>query len=214
MRALDILKSAELVLCEDTRVTRKLLSHYDIQTSLKAFHAHNEHSALPGILDILKRGAEVALVSDAGTPGISDPGFLLVRACLAEDIGVQCLPGATAFVPALIQSGFPCDRFYFEGFLPRKKGRNTRWKYLSHLDQTIILYESPYRILKCLEEIHIHFGPDRRVSISREMTKIHEEQLSGPAAEHISYFEENPDRLKGEFVLVIAPPAKSSSTSK
>lgn len=204
-RALDTLRSVELILAEDTRTTHKLLAHYDIPTPLRSYHAHNEHQATEAILRQLTEGRNIALVSDAGTPGISDPGFLLVRACREAGVEVTVLPGPTAFVPALVGSGFPCDRFYFEGFLPHKKGRQTRWAWLATLPCTIILYESPYRLLKCLEEIRTQLPADTRVCVAREISKIHETFHFGSAAELIAFFSENAQQLRGEIVIVISP---------
>jgi len=201
LRAIRILKEADLILAEDTRQTTKLLQHYDIKTKMQAFHEHNEHKILGTIIQKLKGNAKLALVTDAGTPGISDPGFLLVRECIREQIKVETLPGATAFVPALVNSGFPCDRFYFEGFLPHKKGRQSRLEYLSQLDQTIVLYESPYRLLKALEQLIEHLGEERQVSASRELTKIYEETVRGTLQEVLEHFNQHPP--KGEFVIVL-----------
>lgn len=200
-RAIEVLKTVDLILAEDTRTSFKLLKHYDINQQLIAFHQHNEHKNLDKVIDKLKSGLTIALVSDAGTPAISDPGFLLVRACVENDIEVECLPGATAFVPALVNSGFPCDKFVFEGFLPHKKGRQTRLKLLQEETRTIVFYESPHRLIKTLTQFNEFFGEDRRVSVSRELTKIHEETVRGTANELILYFTEN--TLKGEIVIVV-----------
>ena len=208
LRALDLLKTADYILAEDTRQTARLLKHFEIQTPLRSHHSHNEHRALTGILEDLRANKTLVLVSDAGTPGISDPGFLLVRACVEAGLEVQCLPGATAFVPALVVSGLPCDSFHFEGFLPHKKGRQTRWAYLSELPNSFILYESPFRILKCLEEVKQYCGPDRRVCLSRELSKIFEEHRRGSAEEVLAHYQANPQTLKGEMVLVVAGKAK------
>lgn len=167
-----------------------------------SFHAHNEHKLLGSIIEKLKSGSVISLISDAGTPGISDPGFLLVRECLKEKIKIECLPGSTAFIPALVKSGIPCERFLFEGFLPHKKGRRTRLELLRHEARTMIFYESPHRILKTLNEMVEYFGEERRVSVSRELTKIHEETKNGSLGELIQYYSEN--TLKGEFVIVVA----------
>lgn len=202
-RALEILSAADLILAEDTRVTHRLLEKYNIHTPLRSYHAHNEHQATEMIIDLLDEGKIIALVSDAGTPGISDPGFLLARACRERDHPITVLPGPTAFVPALVGSGFPSDRFHFEGFLPHKKGRNTRWKYLVTIPHTIILYESPYRIVKCLEEIKDHL-PDRKVCVVRELTKIHEQYHFGSAVELLDFFNQHPEKVKGEIVVLIA----------
>ena len=201
LRALDTLSNVDLILAEDTRKTGQLLKHYEITQPMQSFHAHNEHKVLTSVLKRLEAGEKMALVSDAGTPSISDPGFLLVRACLENNIGVECLPGATAFVPALVKSGFPSDRFLFEGFLPQKKGRKSRLELLSQEKRTIILYESPHRILKLLEELKVNFGPDRIISVSRELTKIYEETLNDTIENLIEHFTEH--KIKGEFVVVI-----------
>lgn len=204
-RALDVLRSVDLILAEDTRVTLRLLTKYEIQTPVKSYHAHNEHQATSDIVDQLLEGRSIAIVSDAGTPGISDPGFMLVRACRAAEVEVTVLPGPTAFVPALVGSGFPCDRFFFEGFLPHKKGRQTRWKYLITIPHTIILYESPYRLVKCLEEIKQFIGVTRNVCVAREISKLHESFHYGTAEELIQFFETHPEKEKGEIVILIAP---------
>jgi len=200
-RAVEILKEADIVLAEDTRTSGNLLRHYNINRKLQAFHIYNEHQALRGLVSRMKNGEKMALVSDAGTPGIADPGFLLVRECLREGLSVECLPGPNAFLPALIKSGFPTDRFVFEGFLPHKKGRQTMLKMLAEEPRTIILYESPHRLLKTLEQVVEFFGTDRLVSISRELTKLHEETRTGPAAEVLEHFKSNPP--KGEIVMII-----------
>lgn len=199
-RAVETLQSVDLILAEDTRVTKKLLTHYNIDTPLRSYHQHNEHKIVDDIVNQLAGGAQFALVSDAGTPGISDPGFLLVRACREQDVVVESLPGATAFVPALVNSGFPCDRFYFEGFLPQKKGRKTRLEKVLDQDKTVVLYESTHRILKLLKEVNEH-APSRQISVSRELTKKHEENVQGTAAELLAHFEAN--TTKGEFVVVL-----------
>jgi 16S rRNA (cytidine1402-2'-O)-methyltransferase len=204
LRSLEALRSSELILAEDTRTTARLLNHYGIKVPMRSFHAHNEHRILPNILDLLSGGKEIALVSDAGTPGISDPGFLLVRGCIQNGIEVECLPGATALIPALINSGFPGDKFHFEGFLPPKKGRKKRWSFLSAYQHTIIIYESPYRLLKCLQEIVTYLGVERPLSVSRELTKIHEETIRGTAGEVLQTFSQRKS-IKGEIVIVIAP---------
>lgn len=204
-RAVRILKEVSLILAEDTRTSGKLLKHFDIKNRLQAFHIHNEHSALQGIIDYLNQGNDVALISDAGTPAISDPGFLLVRACIENNIEVECLPGATAFVPALVQSGFPINQFYFEGFLPHKKGRQTRLKALAEYTVPVVFYESPHRLLKTLEQFMDFFGPERKVSVSRELTKIHEENVRGTLTDVIAHFKEKPS-IKGEIVIVLNAP--------
>ncbi|MEP6646535.1 MAG: 16S rRNA (cytidine(1402)-2'-O)-methyltransferase [Saprospiraceae bacterium] len=203
-RALEILSSADIILAEDTRTSKRLLDKYNIATPLRSYHAFNEHQTTSAILDLLKEGKTIALISDAGTPGISDPGFLLVRTCREADEEVVVLPGPTAFVPALVGSGFPCDRFYFEGFLPHKKGRATRWKHLSTLTQTIILYESPYRLIKCLEEIREYIVAEKRVCVVREISKIHEQYHFGSATDLLQEFEKHPEKIKGEIVILIS----------
>lgn len=201
LRALRILKEVDVILAEDTRQTSKLLKHYEITKKLVAHHQHNEHKTLERIIDSIKGGEIMALVSDAGTPAISDPGFLLVRECIKNNIEVECLPGATAFVPALVNSGFPCDKFIFEGFLPHKKGRQTRLKLLAEETRTIIFYESPHRLIKTLKQFAEYFGKERLVSVSRELTKIHEENIRGTVIELINYYENN--TLKGEIVIIV-----------
>jgi len=202
LRALEVLKSVDLILAEDTRQTAKLLSHFEIETPTRSYHLHNEHRATEAIVNQLSSGQTYALVSDAGTPAISDPGFLLVRACKQADIAVECLPGATAFVPALVQSGIPCDQFHYIGFIPHKKGRQTLFKALAEEERTTVCYESPHRILKTLEQLVTFCGPDRIVSISREISKLHAETLTQAAAALVTHFQQNTP--KGEFVLVIA----------
>ena len=206
LRALDVLKSADLVLAEDTRNTGILFKHYDISTRLKSFHIFNEHKSLEGILNELKTGKVYAMVSDAGTPAISDPGFLLVRACIKEKLKVECLPGATALIPALVGSGFPTERFVFEGFLPVKKGRQSRIDELVDELRTMVFYESPHRLLKTLDQLGAKFGMDREVSVSRELTKIHEETFVGNFEEVKNYFSEK--SIKGEIVIVVAGKGK------
>lgn len=201
LRAIRILREASLILAEDTRTGRQLLKHLGIEKKLLAHHQHNEHHALPEVIRFLKEGEQIALISDAGTPGISDPGFLLVRECIREDISVECLPGATALIPALVNSGFPTDRFCFEGFLPVKKGRQTRLKHLAAEPRTLILYESPHRLQKTLEELKMHFGTDRKASLSRELTKIYEETVRGTLAELAEHFSKKP--VKGEIVICL-----------
>ena len=201
LRALRILKEVNIVLAEDTRTSRKLFSHYDIDTNLAPFHMHNEHKVLQKWIDRIKSGETIALVSDAGTPAISDPGFLLVRECVKNNIDVDCLPGATAFVPALVNSGIPSDKFVFEGFLPVKKGRKTRLKLLSEEERTIVFYESPHRIVKTLSLFCEYFGEDRKVSVSREISKMFEETKRGSAKEVMEYFEQK--KPKGEFVIIV-----------
>ena len=201
LRALRILKEVPVVLAEDTRTSRKLLDHYGISTHLRAFHAHNEHAVVERIADELASGTDIALISDAGTPGISDPGFLLVRACVRRGLQVSCLPGPTAFVPALVASGLPCDTFHYEGFLPHKKGRQTRLKYLASLPHTFVLYESPFRLLKCLDELIAHCGPDRQACVARELSKMYEEVKTATLSELKAHFSEK--EVKGEIVVVV-----------
>ena len=200
-RALEVLKSADLILAEDTRTTGKLLHYYSIDRPLRAFHLHNEHRAVDAIVEQIKSGMNYALCSDAGTPAISDPGFLLVRACVEAGVDVSCLPGATAFVPALVVSGLPCDRFVFEGFLPHKKGRQKRLQMLLEDERTTVLYESPHRIIKLLNELVKYDCSERKVALCRELSKLHEEIFRGTVIEAISHFDEKAPR--GEFVVVI-----------
>ncbi|MBR6018481.1 MAG: 16S rRNA (cytidine(1402)-2'-O)-methyltransferase [Paludibacteraceae bacterium] len=202
LRAIRILGEVDLILAEDTRTSSVLLKHYDIHTPLRSHHKFNEHETSDDLARRIAAGMHVALISDAGTPGISDPGFMLVRACVKEGVEVQCLPGATAFVPALVDSGLPCDRFYFEGFLPQKKGRQTRLQRLAEQDQTMILYESPFRLVKTLEQLLEVMGPERRASVSREISKLHEETVRGTLSELIDHFRQTPP--KGEIVLCVA----------
>lgn len=201
LRALEVLRSVNLILAEDTRTTGKLLKHYDIVTRQKSYHIHNEHKQVDSLVDRMKDGEQLALVSDAGTPGISDPGFLLTRAAVAAGMEIECLPGATAFVPALVKSGLPTDRFVFEGFLPTKKGRKTKLERLADEERTIVLYESPHRLKKALKQIVEFIGPDRTISVSRELTKIFEETKTGRAEEVCAFFEDRD--IKGEIVIVI-----------
>lgn len=201
-RAINTLKEVSLVLCEDTRVSGKLLKHFEISTPLKAFHQHNEHKLVEEITRQLKQGNSFALISDAGTPGISDPGFLLVRECLSHGVDIESLPGATALIPALVNSGLPCDRFIFEGFLPQKKGRNKRMEALLKESKTMIFYESPYRVIKTFKLFKDFFGGERRASFSREITKLHEETYRGTVDEIIHHLEAKPT-IKGEFVLIL-----------
>lgn len=202
LRAIRTLKEADLILAEDTRTTATLLRHYDISTPMRSHHKFNEHATAVRIAEEVLGGRNVALVSDAGTPGISDPGFLLVRTCLQAGVEVETLPGATAFVPALVQSGFPCDRFRFEGFLPQKKGRAGRLAALAEQELTMIFYESPFRVVRLLEEFGEVFGYRRQVSVSRELTKKFEQTVRGPVAEVVEHFKAHPP--KGEFVIVVA----------
>jgi len=201
-RAVRILTEVDFILAEDTRTTGILLKHFDIKNAMQSHHKFNEHQTVDWIVSRIKAGASVALVSDAGTPGISDPGFLLSRECIAHDIEVECLPGATAFVPALLNSGLPIDRFLFEGFLPQKKGRQTRLKELAAESRTMVFYESPFRLLKTLEQLAASLGTDRRASISREISKLHEQTVHGSLEELIQWFAKNEPR--GEFVIVVA----------
>lgn len=203
LRAIRILKEVDLILAEDTRTSRKLLDHFSIETPLKAFHAHNEHQVTTYFVQLMQAGRQVALVSDAGTPGISDPGFMLVRACVQADVEVVCLPGPSALIPALVVSGLSCDRFHFEGFLPHKKGRQTRLKYLSSLDHTFVLYESPHRLVKCLDELATFCGSERPACVCRELSKLHEETHRGSLEELKTYFTENADKVRGEIVVVV-----------
>lgn len=202
LRAIRVLKDVDLILAEDTRTSGKLLKHFEITTPMQSHHMHNEHKTLNNIVQRLNNGESVALISDAGTPAISDPGFLLSRACLENGIEIECLPGATAFVPALVNSGLPNDRFVFEGFLPVKKGRQTRLSFLAEETRTMVFYESPHKLLKTLTQFSEYFGSDRRVSVSRELTKLYEETLRGTLEEIIQHFTlKNP---KGEFVIIVS----------
>ena len=210
-RAVNVLKSVSLILCEDTRTSAGLLKHFGISTRTASHHKFNEHKTCELYADRILGGEDIALISDAGTPAISDPGFMLVRACVGRGVDVECLPGATAFVPALVDSGFGCESFVFAGFLPQKKGRQKRLAALKSLEMTVILYESPYRILKLLAEIKEHFGADRRVSISREISKIHEETLRGTPDELLEIFGARPP--KGEFVVIIDKISKDDEDS-
>jgi 16S rRNA (cytidine1402-2'-O)-methyltransferase len=202
LRALDVLKEVELILAEDTRTTSNLLNHYQVSKPLSPYHQHNEHKILQHIVDQLLQGKKIALVTDAGTPGISDPAFLLVRECIKAGIKVECLPGATAFVPALVNSGIPSNRFVFEGFLPLKKGRQTLLKSLAAEDRTMIFYESPVRLVRTLQDLIEHFGSDRLCCVSRELTKVFEENRRGTLLEVCDYFKEKSP--KGEIVIVVA----------
>ena len=201
-RAIRVLKEADLILAEDTRTSGKLLKHFEIATHMHSHHQHNEHKTVENIIARIKAGENIALISDAGTPAISDPGFLLTRACVENNIEVDCLPGATAFVPALVNSGLPNDRFIFEGFLPEKKGRQTRYLALSEENRTMIFYVSPHKLIKTLVEFIQYFGSDRTISISRELSKLHEETIRGTAENVLKHFEAKPP--KGEIVAVVA----------
>lgn len=201
LRAIRILKEVDVVLAEDTRTSGILLKHFDIKNQLLSHHKFNEHGTAAGVVSRLLAGENIALISDAGTPGISDPGFFLVREAVKAGVEVQCLPGATAFVPALVSSGLPCDRFVFEGFLPQKKGRQTKIQSLADEERTMIFYESPYRIVKTLEQFAEAFGGDRPVCVCREISKVHEESVRGTLTEVIAYFKEHEPR--GEFVIVL-----------
>lgn len=201
-RAVKVLNEVDLILAEDTRTSGFLLKHYDIRTPMHSHHKFNEHKTVQNIVERIKTGQNVALISDAGTPAISDPGFLLVRACVEQDIEVECLPGATAFVPALVDSGLPNDRFCFEGFLPQKKGRQTKINALATETRTMIFYESPFRVLKTLTQFAEVFGPERKASVSREISKIYEETRRGTLAELVQHFTQN--NPKGEFVIIVA----------
>ena len=201
LRALRILQEVDIVFAEDTRVTKKLLDNYNIHKQILSYHQHNEHQQLNNYINVIERSNSVALVSDAGTPSISDPGFLLIRACIQNDIEIECLPGATAFVPALVNSGFPSDRFYFYGFLPHKKGRKTAIERLANINETIILYESPFRLIKTLEEFKNVFASDRQICVCRELTKIYEEIVRGTVEEVLTHFSNKV--VKGEIVIII-----------
>ena len=212
LRAIRTLKEADYILAEDTRTTAFLLKHLGIEKKLYSHHKFNEHATAASVAEAIGEGRTVALVSDAGTPGISDPGFLLVRTCVEAGIEVETLPGATAFVPALVQSGFPCDRFCFEGFLPQKKGRTKRLEELKAESRSIVFYESPFRVVKCLEQLAEVFGEDRKVSVSRELTKKFEQTVRGTLAEVADYFREH--EPKGEFVIVVAGQPKEETKVK
>ena len=202
LRSLEVLKQVDVILCEDTRTSSKLLNHYKIQKPISPYHQHNEHKITTHIVDQLKAGKTMALITDAGTPGISDPAFLLVRECIKQDVKVECLPGATAFVPALVNSGIPTNRFTFEGFLPLKKGRQTLLKKLVTEERTMVFYESPMRLVKTLEEFIVYFGPERNCSVSRELSKLFEENKRGTLREVADYF--TAKTVKGEIVIVLA----------
>lgn len=204
LRALRLLKEVDVILAEDTRTSRKLLQHYEIDTPLRAHHAHNENQAAEHLVKEIQGGRTLALISDAGTPGISDPGFSLVRSCVEAGIRVECLPGATAIIPALVGSGLPCNRFYFEGFLPHKKGRQTRLQYLAELPCTVALYESPHRLGKCLQQLVDHCGGQRQAVVCRELSKLFEEYARGTLEELVQKVADQSLKAKGELVIVIA----------
>lgn len=212
LRAINVLKSVDVVLAEDTRTSGSLLKHLGISKPMHSYHIHNEHQSITRIIERMLKGETMALVSDAGTPAVSDPGFLLVRECIKYGITIECLPGPTAFVPALVNSGLPSDRFTFEGFLPHKKGRQTRLQNLVNEDRTMIFYESPHRLLKALQQFSEYFGPDRPACVSRELTKIYEENVRGTVQEIIAYFSEK--TVKGEIVIIVAgkPDEKKKSS--
>ena len=201
-RGVEVLRSVDLILAEDTRTSRVLLQHYGIETPLQSYHIFNEHQTVTGLVERLKGGTTIAVVTDAGTPGISDPGFLLVREAVKAGIEVECLPGATAFVPALIDSGLPCDRFVFLGFLPHKKGRQTAIQALADEERTMVIYESPYRLVKLLTELAATVGEERQVSVSREISKLHAETVRGTIAEVLAHFQQK--EVKGEIVVILA----------
>lgn len=202
LRALEVLQNVDVILAEDTRTSGILLKHHNVKKPLKSYHIHNEHKSIDALLTEMKNGQKMALISDAGTPAISDPGFLLVRSCLKEGVKVECLPGPTAFVPALVSSGLPSDRFVFEGFLPQKKGRQTRLESIKDETRTMIFYESPHRLVKALNQFGETLGIDRQASVSRELSKLHEETVNGTIEEIIAYFGDR--KIKGEIVIVIA----------
>jgi 16S rRNA (cytidine1402-2'-O)-methyltransferase len=206
LRAIKVLKSVDLILAEDTRTSGKLLKHYEIATQMQSHHMHNEHKTVQGIIQKLNSGLNIALISDAGTPAISDPGFLLTRTCVENEINVECLPGATAFVPALVNSGLPNDKFVFEGFLPVKKGRQTRLLILAEEPRTIILYESPHKLIKTLSNICEYFGEERQISVSRELSKLFEETKRGTVKNVLEHYTDNPP--KGEIVVVVSGKSK------
>lgn len=211
-RAIKILKEVDLILAEDTRTSAKLMKHFDIATPMMSHHMHNEHQTVDAVIQKIKSGQTIALISDAGTPAISDPGFLLTRACVEQQIEVECLPGATAFVPALVNSGLPNDKFVFEGFLPDKKGRQTRFLFLKEEVRTMIFYVSPHKLVKTLQEFKIYFGEDRQISVSRELSKLHEENVRGTVEEVLKHFETKAP--KGEIVVVVAGKTKEKKSKK
>lgn len=203
LRAINVLKECDLILCEDTRTSSKLLRHLQIDKPCIAYHMNNEHKSLARFLEVINSKENVCLISDAGTPAISDPGFLIVRECIKNEIEVECLPGPTAFVPALVASGIPCDRFFFYGFLPHKKGRQTALISLAEMENTIVLYESPHRLIKALEQINEFFGENRQVCVAREISKIYESYIRGTAQEVLSHYKEK-ESIKGEIVIIVA----------
>jgi 16S rRNA (cytidine1402-2'-O)-methyltransferase len=211
LRAINVLKSVDVVLAEDTRTSGQLLKHLGISKPMHSYHIHNEHQSITRIIERILKGETMALVSDAGTPAVSDPGFLLVRECIKYGITIECLPGPTAFVPALVNSGLPSDRFTFEGFLPHKKGRQTRIQNLVNEDRTMIFYESPHRLIKALQQFAEYFGADRQACVSRELTKIYEENVRGTIQEIITYFSEK--NIKGEIVIIVAGKADEKKKS-
>ena len=211
LRAINVLKTVDVVLAEDTRTSGNLLKHLGISKPMHSYHVHNEHQTVVRVVERILKGETMALVSDAGTPAVSDPGFLLVRECIKNGISIECLPGPTAFVPALVNSGLPSDRFTFEGFLPHKKGRQTRLQNLVSEERTMIFYESPHRLLKALQQFSEYFGADRQVSVSRELTKIYEENIRGTITEVLAYFSEK--TIKGEIVIVLAGKAEEKKSS-
>ncbi len=210
-RAVEVLRAADVILCEDTRSSQVLLNHHNIRKPLTPYHQHNEHKILPHLIAQILEGKKFALITDAGTPGISDPGFLLVRECVRNNIRVECLPGATAFVPALVQSGLPASSFCFEGFLPLKKGRQTMLKKLAAEERTVILYESPHRLVRTLNELAAYLGPNRQAAVCRELTKIYEETNKNTLAALAAHYEKHPP--KGEIVIVIGPPSENDVVS-
>jgi 16S rRNA (cytidine1402-2'-O)-methyltransferase len=202
LRALRILKEVDVIFCEDTRTTKNLLKHYGIAQKCYAYHINNEHKQVEQYVKWLQSGQTAALVSDAGTPGISDPGYLFIRECLSAGIEIECLPGATALIPALVSSGFPCDKFYFHGFLPHKKGKETTLKMLSEREETVVFYESPHRLVKTLTMMQTHFAPERKICVSREMSKVFEEHFRGTIQEALTHF--SAKEVKGEIVVVVS----------
>lgn len=203
-RAVEVLRDVDYILAEDTRTTGKLLTHYNISNEVRSYHAHNEHRITPRVIEDLRAGQNIAIVSDAGTPGISDPGYLLVHAALETDLPVTCLPGANSIIPAIVLSGFPSDRFSFEGFLPHKKGRQKRWQELGQKSETTVIFESPHRLLRFLKEANEHLAQDRLLAVIREISKMHESVHRGTAAELLDFFSKNSDKVRGELVIVIS----------